>query len=90
MLYGMVYSPRNSADAADSERSLILFTDWQPPVEFKDHWSFATGGGMGLIEADSPAALAGAIAPFTLFFDFTLEQVDRDESVVPTFVKTSA
>jgi hypothetical protein len=90
MLFGVVYSPRNSPEAANSERSLVLFANWQPPVDFKDHWSFATGGGMGLVEAESSTALAGAIAPFTPFFDFKLEQVDRDEEAVPTFMTTSA
>ncbi len=88
MLFGVVYSPRNSRKAASG--SLEPFTNWQPPVEFKDHWNFATGGGMGLIEADSSAALAGAIAPFTPFFDFTLEQVDSDGEAVPTLIETSA
>jgi len=90
MLFGVVYRPRKPHEAAHSERSLGLFTNWQPPVEFKDHWNFAAGGGMGLIEADSSAALAGAIAPFTPFFDFRLEQVDRDEEAVPTLIETSA
>jgi hypothetical protein len=74
MLFGVVYSPRTSPEAASG--TLEPFTDWQPPVAFKDHWPFATGGGMGLIEADSSAALAGAIAPFTPYFEFTLEQVE--------------
>ena len=79
MLFGMVYIPRSSAGAASTERSLRLFSDWRPPVAFKDQWDFASGGGMGLIEADSPAALAGAIAPFTPFFEFKLEQVTSVE-----------
>lgn len=79
MLFGVVYHPRESHKAAHSERSLGLFTNWQPPVDFKDHWNFATGGGMGLIEAGTSAALADAIAPFKPFFDFRLERVDRDE-----------
>jgi len=90
MLFGVVYSRRNSPEAANSERSLSLFTDWQPPLEFTDHWNFATGGGMGLVEADSSAALAGVIAPFAPFFDFKLEQVDADDEAVPTFMKMSA
>ena len=88
MLFGMVYTPRHSTEAAGS--TLRLFTNWQPPVGFKEHWNFATGGGMGLIEADSPAALGGAIAPFTQFFDFKLEQVDSNEDARPTFSQAHA
>jgi hypothetical protein len=79
MLFGLVYTPRTSSEAAGG--SPQLFTDWRPPLEFKGHWSFATGGGMGLIEAATPAALTGAVAPFAAFFDFRLEQVDG--SVLP-------
>jgi Domain of unknown function (DUF3303) len=74
MLFGVVYSPRPSPAATSG--TLEPFTDWQPPVAFMDHWPFVTGGGMGLIEAESPAALTSAIAPFTPYFDFTLQQVD--------------
>jgi hypothetical protein len=84
MLFGVVYLPRKSHEAARSERSLGLFTNWQPPVDFKDHWNFATGGGIGLIEARTSAALARSLAPFKPFFDFRLEQVDHDEEAVPT------
>jgi hypothetical protein len=87
MLFGIVYTPRHSSEAAGA--SIQLFTNWQPPVEFKDHWGFATGGGMGLVEADSSAALAGSIAPFTPFFEFTLEQVDNNDEGVPPLAMTS-
>ena len=87
MLFGMIYSPRNSPEAAGA--SLRPFTNWLPPVEFRDHWDFATGGGMGLIEADSPAALGRAIAPFTPFFDFRLEQVESNDEAVSMITRTS-
>jgi hypothetical protein len=90
MLFGMVYIPRSSTEAASAERSLRLFADWRPPVEFKDHWDFVTGGGMGVIESSSSGVLAGAIAPFTPFFDFTLEQVTGREEAESVFVKTNA
>ncbi len=82
MLFGIVYTPRNSPEAAGS--AMQIFTDWQPPVEFRDHWPFATGGGMGVIEAPTSAALMGAVAPFGVFFDFRLEQIDRISSSTPT------
>jgi hypothetical protein len=85
MLFGIVYTPRNSREAADS--SMQIFTDWRPPVEFKGHWNFATGGGMGLIEAATSAALLRAVAPFTVFFDFKLEQVDRTDETPPPITR---
>jgi Domain of unknown function (DUF3303) len=84
MLYGMIYTPRNSHEAAAS--SMQIFKDWQPPVEFRGHWNFATGGGMGLIEAPTTAALFGAIAPFSAFFEFKLEQLDRTDEEPQTSV----
>ncbi len=87
MLFGLVYTPRHAREAADS--SMQIFTDWQPPVEFRGHWNFATGGGMGLIEAPTSAALLGAVAPFTPFFDFKLEQVDRIDDAVHGSVPTA-
>jgi hypothetical protein len=74
LLYGMIYSPRTHTGAASS--SLRPFTNWRPPLEFKDHWGFATGGGMGVVEAESPAAVVRAIAPFKPFFEFRLERVE--------------
>ncbi len=87
MLFGMIYTPRNSREAADS--SMQIFTDWQPPVEFRGHWNFANGGGMGLIEAPTSAALLGALAPFAAFFDVKLEQVDGIDEAVHGFAKNT-
>lgn len=90
MLFGMVYTPRHSPEAVRSEGSLQLFTNWRPPVAFREHWNFATGGGMGLIEADCSAALTRCIAPFTPFFDFTVQQLDGDDEARPNFMPVPA
>ena len=50
-------------------------SNWQPPIEFKGHWTFPSGGGMAIAEADSAAALVEATSPFTPFFDFKVEPV---------------
>jgi Protein of unknown function (DUF3303) len=89
MLFGIVYKERNPSEESQ-KRSLELFTKWQPPVEFKGHWAFATGGGMGIVEADDAAAIVEAIAPWTVFFDFKVEPVVNVEDGVPIFMKTNA
>jgi hypothetical protein len=89
VLFGIVYTSRDSSEAA-VKRSLQLFTNWQPPVEFKSHWAFATGGGMALVEAEGSAAMVEALAPFTSFFDFKVEPVVTIEEAVPIFMKVNA
>ncbi len=53
MLFGIVYSPRDSSEES-ARRSLQLFTNWQPPIEFKGHWALATGGGMAIARRGAP------------------------------------
>ena len=89
MLFGLVYTPRDPSEAS-TKRSLQLFTNWQPPVEFKGHWALGGGGGIAVIETDSAAAVVEAIAPFTPFFDFKVEPAVSIEEAVPVFMKTNA
>jgi hypothetical protein len=89
MLFGIVYSERNPSEESQ-QRTLQLFTSWEPPVEFKGHWVFPSGGGIGIVEADSAAAVVEAIAPWTPFFDFKVEPVVAVEEGVPIFMKTNA
>jgi hypothetical protein len=77
MLFGLIYTPHDRSEASQ-KRSLQLFTNWAPPVEFKGHWALASGGGMG------------PIAPFTPFFDFEVEPVISIEEGVPIYMKTNA
>ena len=89
MLFGIVYSERNpSVDG--QKRSLQLFANWQSPVEFKGHWAFATGGGMGLVETESPEALLESFAPWTPFFEFKAEPVVEIEGAVPIYARAQA
>ena len=89
MLFGIVYTPRDPSEQA-TKRSLELFTNWQPPIEFKAHWAFATGGGMAIVSTESAASMVEAIAPYTAFFDFRAEPVVSIEEAVPILMKTNA
>jgi hypothetical protein len=89
MLFGVVYSERNPSEETQN-RALRLFTNWRPPVEFKGHWAFATGGGMAIIEADTAGAVVEAIAPWIPFLTFKVEPIVPIEDGVPIFMKTNA
>jgi hypothetical protein len=89
VLFGIVYRERHPSEESQ-KRSIQLFTNWQPPVEFKGHWAFATGGGMAIIEADDSAAIVEAVSPYTPFFKFKVEPVVNVEDGVAIFMKTNA
>jgi hypothetical protein len=89
MLFGIIYTERNPSEE-NQKRSLQLFTNWQPPIEFKGHWVLASGGGMAVAEAESAAAIVEAVAPYTPFLDFKVEPVITIEEAVPIFMKTNA
>jgi hypothetical protein len=89
MLFGVIYTERNPSEDAQ-KRSLQLFTNWQPPIEFKHHWALAAGGGMAVIESDSAAAIVEAVAPYTPFFHFRVEPVVSIEEAVPILMKANA
>jgi Protein of unknown function (DUF3303) len=88
VLFGVVYRVRDASEEGQ-KRSLQLFTSWQPPVEFKGHWAFSTGGGMAIVEADGAAAIVEAVSAFTPFLDFTVEPVVAIEEAVPIFMKVN-
>jgi len=59
---------------AGIQRSLTVFSQWQPPAgaEFQGFYGFADGtGGVALIEVDSAATLARTTAPWTPWLSFT-------------------
>jgi Domain of unknown function (DUF3303) len=89
VLFGIVYKPRNWSEET-AKRSLNLFGNWQPPVEFKHHWALATGSGIAVAEADSAAAVLEAVAAFAPFFEFQVEPAVPIEEAVPIFSKTNA
>ena len=60
------------------KRSLEVFGRWQPPEEtdFQAFYGYADGtGGFAIIESDTAAALAQAMAPFTPWLRFTAKVI---------------
>jgi hypothetical protein len=59
---------------AGIQRSLTVFSQWQPPAgaDFQGFYGFADGtGGVALIEVDSATTLARTTAPWTPWLSFT-------------------
>ena len=80
MLFAAIYRTTNTTEEAQ-QRSLQLFTSWQPPVDFKAHYALADGsGGIAILETDDAAAVLEAVAPFTPFFDFEVTPIARDRA----------
>jgi hypothetical protein len=77
MVFCIVYTPRARDGAAGAD--LVLFRDWRPPLAFTQHWRFAAGGGIGLVEAGTAAELSRAIDPFAPFFAFQVARLEDDE-----------
>lgn len=60
------------------QRSLTVFSQWQPPAgaEFQGFYGFADGtGGFALVEVESAAALARTTSPWTPWLRFTATPV---------------
>ena len=60
------------------KRSLAVFSRWQPPegTDFQAFYGYGDGtGGFAIVEADSAAALAQAVAPFTPWLHFTTKVI---------------
>lgn len=77
MLFHVSWEFIDTAEEAE-RRSLNVFANWAPPAEtqFVGFYGFADGGGgFALIETDSAAALAKAMAPFTPWLSFTTRVV---------------
>jgi hypothetical protein len=90
MLFAAIYRTTNTTEEAQ-QRSLQLFTSWQPPVDFKAHYALAdASGGIAIFESDDAAAVLESVAPFTPFFDFEVTPVLEIEQAVPVFAKTQA
>lgn len=90
MLFAAIYRVRQPTEES-SKRSLALFTNWQPPFEFKAHWALADGsGGIAIFEAAEVAAVLEGIVPFTPFFTFEVTPVMDIMDAVPVFMKVNA
>ena len=63
---------------AGEKRSLEVFGRWQPPegADFQAFYGFADqGGGFAIIDVDSVATLATAMAPFAPWLRFTARAI---------------
>ena len=92
MLFAVIYTARDVTEEKD-KRSLNLFTNWTPPsgYEFKAHYALADGtGGIGIVEANTAAALLEAHAPWAPFFDFRTVPIVEIDKAVPIFHKVNA
>jgi hypothetical protein len=76
MLFAAIYTPRDSVTEELEKRGLQLFTNWNPPFEFKAHYERGDGkGGIAIIESDSAAAIFEGIIPWGPFFEFDVTPV---------------
>jgi hypothetical protein len=92
MLFAVLYTARDVTEEKE-KRSLSLFTNWQPPpgYEFKAHYALADGtGGVGIVEANSAAALLEAHTPWGPFFEFRTVPVVEVDQAIPIFQKVNA
>ena len=70
------------------KRTLKLFTNWQPPFEFKGHWARGDGqGGTAVFEADSAEQVLEGISPWSAFFDFDVTPAVEIQQAVPILAK---
>jgi hypothetical protein len=76
MVFCIVYTPLQPEGSAGA--GIELFGDWRPPLAFSEHWRFAAGGGIGLVEAQTVAELSRALSPFAPFFAFQVARVEED------------
>jgi Domain of unknown function (DUF3303) len=66
------------------KRGSQLFTNWNPPFEFKEHYTRGDGkGGVAIIESDSVAAIVEGISVWLPFFDFDVTPVIPVEESIP-------
>jgi Domain of unknown function (DUF3303) len=84
MLFAAIYTPRDSTSEESQKRSLQLFTNWNPPFEFKAHYARGDGkGGISIIESDNPEAIIEGVAPWLPFFEFDVTPVVPIEQSIP-------
>ena len=91
MLFAAVYRGKPHTSEERDKRQLALFTNWQPPFEFKHHWARADqNGGIAIFEADSAAVVLEGIAPWNTYLDFEVTPIVAIEEAVPLLMKTNA
>jgi hypothetical protein len=89
MLFLAIYKPHTPSEELD-KRTLQLFTNWQPPFEFKGHWARGDGqGGVAIFEADGAEQVLEGIAPWGAFLDFEVTPAVEIQNAVPIFAKVN-
>ena len=90
MLFAAIYTPRGTVTEESQKRSLQLFTNWQPPFEFKANYTRGDGkGGISIIESDSVEAVIEGIAPWAPFFEFDVTPVMPIEDALPALQRAN-
>ena len=90
MLFAAIYRQKRPTEES-TKRGLALFTNWQPPFEFKGHWALADGsGGIAIFEAADAAVVLEGIVPFVPFFEFEVTPIVDINDAVPVFMKVNA
>lgn len=85
MLVHVTWQETDTSEAA-ARRSLEVFGKWQPPTgfEFQAFHAYADGtGGTAIVEADSAATIAKAIAPFAAWMRFEVKPIIPMDEAVP-------
>ena len=93
MLFVVVYKPRENWSEELQQRTLQLFTQWQPPagLEFKAHYAHADGsGGVAVVAVSDAAALVEGIEPFSASFAFDATPVVEMAEAVPLMQRAQA
>ena len=86
MQFGVIYTQRDGLSEEMEKRSLQLFTQWSPPLEFKVHYARGDGqGGLAIGESDSAEAIVEGITPWQPFFKFEVMPVVDIQAAVPLF-----
>lgn len=85
MLFYVGWKPRVGQSPEVGEKSLEVFSRWEPPegLEFRGMWSRADGGGFCVCEAASAEVVFEATAPWAgSFLDYDIVPiVDMDKAV---------
>lgn len=77
MLFMVIWEFIDTSEAGE-KRSLETFSRWQPPedTDFQAFYGFADfSGGVAIIETESAAGLAQAMAPFVPWLRFTAKPI---------------
>lgn len=88
MLFAVQWAPRPGGSEDQDERTLSMFTQWEPPegVAFQGFWDYADGnGGIAIMESSSAAAMLEATAPWAVYLEFTIRPIVSSEESVPIF-----